>query len=323
MCAIFGLIDYGKRFSATQRERILSVLSRECEQRGTDATGFAFNKKAGLTIYKRPLKASEMRLKLPDEANIILGHTRMTTQGAAAFNANNHPFRGRVSGEDFALAHNGILRNDWSLKREENLPKTEIETDSYVAVQLLEKQSELSLESVASMAEKIDGSFVFTILDRHNNSYFIRGDNPLALYHCEKFGFYIYASTEKILKSALEKLGLQKIKFTEIKTACGDVLKISANGSVEQTVFDTYLLDRNNFRYYYPWWEDFDVDYNLPYIKQLKDFASSLGVGGDEIELLLDYGYSTDEIEDLLYAPGGLESALALIFDEYDYCEEW
>ena len=31
------------------------------------------------------------------------------------------------------------------------------------------------------MAEKVSGSFVFTILDVDNNSYFVKGDNPLAL----------------------------------------------------------------------------------------------------------------------------------------------
>lgn len=40
MCAIFGLIDYRKIFTATQRECFISVLALECEIRGTDATGF-------------------------------------------------------------------------------------------------------------------------------------------------------------------------------------------------------------------------------------------------------------------------------------------
>lgn len=36
--------------------------------------------------------------------------------------------------------------------------------------------------------------------------YFIKGDNPMCIYHYEKLGFYIYASTEPILKSALKQL---------------------------------------------------------------------------------------------------------------------
>ena len=92
MCAIFGLIDYKRVFTAHQRERILKVLSVECEVRGTDATGFAFNSGGKLKIFKRPLAAHEMQLKLTDDANIILGHTRMATQGDKQKNYNNHPF---------------------------------------------------------------------------------------------------------------------------------------------------------------------------------------------------------------------------------------
>ena len=81
MCAIFGLIDYERVFSAHQREIILKVLSEECEVRGTDATGFAFNSGGKLKIFKRPFPAHEVSLNLRDDANVILGHTRMATQG--------------------------------------------------------------------------------------------------------------------------------------------------------------------------------------------------------------------------------------------------
>ena len=52
MCAIFGLIDYNHTLNAKQREKLLSVLSEECEERGTDATGYAFNHNGKLTIFK-------------------------------------------------------------------------------------------------------------------------------------------------------------------------------------------------------------------------------------------------------------------------------
>ena len=256
MCAIFGLIDYGKVFTAQQREIIMNTLARECQVRGTDATGSAYNHTDRMTIYKCPLPASFMRVKLPKEANVILGHTRMATQGKASFNPNNHPFPGRINGENFALAHNGILRNDAELAESENLPQTKIQTDSYVAVQLLEQYKELSLETLSAVSEKIDGTFVFTLLDCQNNSYFVRGENPLSLLHCPKYKFYVYASTKDILQSALEKLGFKKFQYEEIKTECGDILKIDAKGKIERTTFDTYLLDRRDFLGYYRWWDD-------------------------------------------------------------------
>ena len=61
------------------------------------------------------------------------------------------------------------------------LPKTKIETDSYIAVQLLESQKQLDEESIKYMAEKVDGSFSFTVLTEHNTLWLIKGDSPLCI----------------------------------------------------------------------------------------------------------------------------------------------
>lgn len=92
MCAIFGLIDYGNFLKTYERERILRVLSIECEERGTDATGYAFNEKGKLKIVKKPVPAHELRLRLSDDSNVILGHTRMATQGLAKKQFQQPPF---------------------------------------------------------------------------------------------------------------------------------------------------------------------------------------------------------------------------------------
>ena len=115
MCCLFGLIDYGHSLTGRQKNQMLSVLASACEARGTDATGIAYNVSGTLRIYKRPVPAHRLRFRVPDTAQVILGHTRMTTQGSANRNYNNHPFLG-VAGKDvFALAHNGILHNDHEL----------------------------------------------------------------------------------------------------------------------------------------------------------------------------------------------------------------
>ncbi|WP_410078827.1 class II glutamine amidotransferase [Ruminococcus sp.] len=195
MCAIFGLIDYNHTLNAKQREKLLRVLSEECEERGTDATGYAFNHNGKLTIYKRPYAAHKVHLRLHDDSNVIMGHTRMATQGNKLDNRNNHPFPGKVGNTSFALAHNGVLHNDVRLRKQMSLPNTPVKTDSYIAVQLLEQQKTLDIQSISEMAELVEGSFVFTVLDDKSNLYFVKGDNPLALYHYETCGLYVYAST--------------------------------------------------------------------------------------------------------------------------------
>ncbi len=313
MCAVFGLIDYRKIFSARQREKILHVLSEECEERGTDATGYAFNKAERLTIYKRPLPAHETYLRLPEEANIILGHTRMATQGDKQQNCNNHPFAGMVGGMSFALAHNGIL-DDTHLRVELQLPAAKIKTDSYMAVQLLERQKSLDLTSIKEMAEKIKGTFVFTILDRINNSYFVKGNNPLALYHYENYGFYIYASTDVILTRALNKLGILNYPHTEISTDCGDIICIDRDGRLTECKFDTSAL-MSDYGYCSYWW--YDGSSNFAEMQKLFDYASENGITEEEIILLLDYGYFPEEIMEMIYNRTEIHTAIRFVLEDF------
>lgn len=312
MCAIFGLIDYERVFSAHQREIILKVLSEECEVRGTDATGFAFNSGGKLKIFKRPFPAHEVSLNLRDDANVILGHTRMATQGDKQKNYNNHPFFGNAEAK-FALAHNGILYNENLIRHDMAIPDSHIETDSYIAVQILEKMGELSEKSLTEMAEKVIGSFVFTILDEDNNSYFIKGDNPLALYHFEA-GFYIYASTDLILEKALHVLGLSKYLHKEIFSNNGDILKIDSAGKLTKSAFTPGLAYSLN------WHDDYYMDAFCYH--RLMQHADRCGIDWENVELLFDYGYMPVEIEDLFGIPGAVEMAVQEVLHEFGYCGE-
>jgi predicted glutamine amidotransferase len=116
MCCLFGILDYKQTLSQKQLNKMVAVLSKACEVRGTDATGIAYNYNDKLCIFKRPLPAHRMHYRIPDGAHHIMGHTRMATQGNEKFNYNNHPFLGKADNTDFALAHNGVLYNDCRLK---------------------------------------------------------------------------------------------------------------------------------------------------------------------------------------------------------------
>ena len=152
MCCLFGVYDYKGGLTAAQKRRLISALATASEARGTDATGIAYNSDGHLSVYKRPWPAHLMRFRLPENVRCVMGHTRMTTQGDEKQNCNNHPFIG-TAGIPFALAHNGIIYNDRELRQERKLPDTNIETDSYVAVQLLEQQGKLK----AVITQNIDG----------------------------------------------------------------------------------------------------------------------------------------------------------------------
>ena len=304
MCSLFGIIDYQNVLSSRQKNKILSVLSVACEERGTDATGIAYNTGGSLKVYKRPLPAHLLWFKVYEDTNLVMGHTRMTTQGSEKYLPNNHPFPGKAGDTNFALAHNGVLSNDKRLRRQHDLPATKIETDSYIAVQLLENSGELSFASLASMAEKLEGSFTISVMSDADDLYLVKGDNPICIYHYEKLGFYIYASTEPILKTALKQLNLKLGKPTKIKLDCGEILRIDAAGNMSRGQFDDskIFLGYSHWPRYYSRpavWETVQ-DSQTSYIEDLKSVAAYYGIWPEDIDEMLADGVTPEEIEDLL-----------------------
>ncbi|WP_250229706.1 class II glutamine amidotransferase [Anaeropeptidivorans aminofermentans] len=310
MCGIFGYLNYGNCIKNEDLKDIIESLAYESAVRGIDATGVAFiNSKSKLEIQKAPKPSYSFKMNFPKiNPPVLIGHTRHTTQGTEKLNINNHPFLGGKGNNQFALAHNGILYNDKELRKENKLPDTKIQTDSYIAVQLLEQSGDISLMSVASMSEKIEGSFVFTVLDKYANLYISKKDNPISIIHHKGMKLYIYASTEKILMSALMKSNLINyftptekntgdIEFVELMD--GEVVKIDNKGIDSKTTFKpkkTSILEwcegGIDFRFY----NDEDA-----YWQDLKNVAKFIGYDEEFIESLISEGFSADEIEDFIY----------------------
>ena len=307
MCCLFGLIDYGHSLTGRQKNQMLSVLASACEARGTDATGIAYNVGGTLRIYKRPVPAHRLRFRVPDTARVILGHTRMTTQGSANRNYNNHPFLG-VAGKDvFALAHNGMLYNDMTLRKGLHLPRTKIQTDSYIAVQLIEQKKALNFDSLKYMAEEVEGSFTFTVLDRRDRLYIVKGDNPLCLLHLPSLGLYLYASTEEILRRAMSQMDLGTCRSCRIPLDCGEILRIDREGALTRSEFDDYRLFARwqasiwDMPYRRPWKEGRVPAPEDSYLEEVKSVAPAFGYAPEEIDRLAEMGFSPEELEDFLY----------------------
>ena len=319
MCALFGWLDYKGILSHRTLKRLTQALANAAEERGTDASGISYVKDRRIVIFKQPKKAHRIHFNPPDGTYAVMGHTRMTTQGSEKLNYNNHPFPG-YAGKQFALAHNGVLFNDDTLRKMKNLPVTRIQTDSYVAVQLIERQRNLSFDSLRSMAEDVRGNFTFTVLDEDNSLYIIKGSNPMFLVHFESLGLYVYASTKTILYNALNHTGMQRIAHKVIQTTEGDIIQISQIGN----------LSRSHFMPQDPYgflgWHDDDYDQYTPHEQLLMDYCHSCGIDCEDVALLLEYGYTADEIEDLFTDHDMLLSTLNDIkYEEYAYeneCDE-
>ena len=252
-----------------------------------------------------------------------MGHTRLTTQRDQKHNCNNHPFLGQA-GTGFALAHNGVIYNDLLLREERHLPETPVETDSFIAVQLVESQQELTFESLRYMAEAVRGSFTFTVLDEKNNLHFVKGDSPLYLIHVPSLSLFLYSSTKEIMAAALRSLHLRLPKHEVIELAEGDLLCIAPDGTISRDRFtfheDDYAMTR--------WWRSgcfFNWNWGDPFTESrsavpddetaayLIDLCGYYGVAVEDVRRLRELGYTLVEIEELLLNPDsyGLELALA------------
>ena len=305
MCAVFGYLDYKGKVSNAILKKLIQNLSIAAEVRGTDATGIGYVNHGKVVTFKKAKPAHKVKLYFPKNTRAVIGHTRMTTQGSEKYNYNNHPFDGRCGMETFVLAHNGVLYNDAELKAKYHLPKTLIETDSYVAVQLLEQEKQLHTESIKKMAELVNGSFVFTILRNDNTLFLVKGNNPLTLYHFPKIGIYVYASTKSILDNALQQVNLSD-KCCEIDVSEGEILEIASNGKLSKTIFAMQDYTHSVFNPY-NWYETEEQK------EFLLECCRMFGVLEEDVYLLLDYGFSADEIEEMLMNPCLLEDALAEI----------
>ena len=301
MCCLFGFVDYTGALSVNQKNRLIRKLSIAAEARGTDATGIAYNTSHGLQIYKRPLAAHRLHLRIPAEAHVVSGHTRMTTQGSAKKNFNNHPFFGHVKGKTFALAHNGTIWNDLELRRTKHLPRTKVQTDSFIAVQLIEQQKSLDFSSLRYTAEAVEGSFSFTVLSERDDLYLIKGDNPLNIVHFPKVGVYIYASTAEILNKALARCGNWLGRGEKVDIEMGDIVKIDSRGRITRGTFDASKFYRSSWGYWdtslYPRTPHSEGEH----LALLKSVAKAFGFTGEMVDRLLDQGFTIDDVENLLY----------------------
>ena len=156
------------------------------------------------------------------------------------------------------------------------------------------------------MAEKVQGSFVFTVLDKDDSIWFVRGDNPLSIFCYD--GFLIYASTADILRKVEYRVHIQHKRT--IQTKEGDILKIDRYGKESRSTF----IPHHSFEHF---WRSFPYNKKeeAEELELLFEMGKLFGVTPEEVQMLLDYGCDIDEIQDLFYEP----ELLRRVLTEFSY----
>ncbi len=220
MCGIVAVLLYPRPRPDDVWQALRTVFARALisnEERGQAATGLAIVQADGQAqVYKQPMRASQfvetqsycdLMAAVRPTTTLILGHTRLPTQGSPGNPDNNHPIEvGPVLG-----VHNGHIGNDVELFYRWKLPRR-AEVDSEIIFQMLAVFSPQSLNGtyfprVSECLAQMEGQFTFLALDRRCPSRLLvlKHENPLCLHYQSEWQALIFCSRYIFLRQAFGK----------------------------------------------------------------------------------------------------------------------
>ena len=179
-------------------ENAIDQLLAAIDHRGGDATGFVAVGEDEISWQKASCNAFEFykeRRNIPWNTRSVLLHTRMATQGSAAFPENNHPVRrGSVY-----IVHNGHIYNDREVFKTMNRERYG-QVDSEAIAALIAKHGIMKTHKAM---EEITGAAAIGVVDetRPGLMALARGSSsPLMFYRNEDMA--VFASTKDAIKRA-------------------------------------------------------------------------------------------------------------------------
>lgn len=236
------------------------------EKRGTDSTGIATIRGNGdIWIEKAELKASEFikyRAELDRKIKTILLHTRYATQGHQSNLLNNHP----INYNNCVIVHNGQIRNDDELFRDENLDRI-AQVDSEAIAALFDKYG---IEKAHLALQKLEGNFAIAAIDQRKPTALILAkgkSSPLVYYKNDSF--IVWSSEGKNIINALNNLNMNNppllYELNSLKE--GEILFIehgkmeSLEFKVKESVYaNTWMLNHDRkFDNYKDSWSGWDI----------------------------------------------------------------
>jgi len=209
MCGIAAVFLYPQErkrseWAAIREMFTLNLISNE--ERGREATGCALVHQDGrVRLLKMPIAASRFVTtpkyrslldSLDRTTTLLLGHTRLPTQGDPALSANNHPLK---AGPVFGV-HNGQIDNSDKLFARHRLPR-QGEVDSEIIFRFLETITPASsasqyLNSVRPLMRQLDGQFTFLACDqrRPERLLVLIHYNPLCAHYLRDWHAMVFSS---------------------------------------------------------------------------------------------------------------------------------
>jgi glutamine---fructose-6-phosphate transaminase (isomerizing) len=257
MCGIFGIVVSGD-FALTAKDvkHIVDLMFKLSESRGKEASGLSIKIKESIYVLKEPVSSSkliktskyaELFNKLETECYtssglqtpfVVLGHSRLQTNGQSEINTNNQPVV-----KDGAIGiHNGIIVNDEKIWASfPNLKKQfDVDTEVFLSLlQLFRSQGQTIEQAVSNVFKSIEGSASVAIQFADSNN-LVLASNTGSLYLC-------FSNNGKMLVFASEKYTLDQILGCNLLKNLLNNPKISQVKAGQGYVVDSNLTSKKLF----------------------------------------------------------------------------
>lgn len=259
MCGIYGIVRFnGSKFNNKLLRIVLKKLAIGSKIRGRDATGYAFMREDGATVFKHNVYADEfteldnykkvVRKNLPGNNKdgypySIIGHTRQMTLGTPTNPDNNHPIKtGSIIG-----VHNGMISNHrevFNFIKEHNGGKdiriAQVDSEAIFALinhhsktlkwpakysdkEVIGHVSDPTSQAITKAGGKLQGSYACAAVDSDNPTrvWLFRARGDMAIHYYRKERLLIFASVENFIKKAVSVYNFSEPDVLSIDTFSG------------------------------------------------------------------------------------------------------
>ena len=270
MCGIFGLV-IGENLQLSPKElmHIVNNMFKLSESRGKEASGLAVRFKDSIYVFKEPITSSELvktakykylfnqTLKVDGYENgkliapiLILGHSRLQTNGQSEINTNNQP----VVKDGAVGIHNGIIVNDAELWEafSEIEKKYDVDTEVFLSLLQMHRSKGKSLvEAVKVVFNQIEGSASVAIqFDDNNNLVLASNTGSLYISFSQNGKILVFASEKYILQQTLVASFLRSLfigqPITQVKAGQGYIFDLNLSQKHRFQLNDL-IEDRTSF----------------------------------------------------------------------------
>lgn len=220
------------------------------ESRGKEASGLAIRFKESIYVLKEPIASSRLvktaeynklfnytlKTKAYDGKQLqapllILGHSRIQTNGLSEINTNNQP----VVKDGAVGIHNGIIVNDDELWKSFSTltRKYDVDTEAFLSLlQMFRAQGKPLIEALRLVFERIEGSASMVVqFDNINNIALATNTGSLYISLNRNEKILVFASEKYILQQILNNKLLKDLfagkSITQIKSGQGYVVDVN------------------------------------------------------------------------------------------------